>query len=254
MEETLHTSTPTSETSSATPHEDKPPSPVASALERERSAETCPVCLETLVDTETVRTACDHAFCESCLSSSLDHRAECPMCRSPVSGFVHATTGQRTLVRIYTRRDPSANGGAAVVRPIGAHRLPQSLRMARAAVMAVIWVSCIWLLLSVHISPSAFDGCDPDPVPAAVCDQAVASVLMAPRGDMVDHCSALCTDDLERVVHACQRGRPELANAARDGIARLAPHAGGYDEELRDNSYAHESIHAPQDDGVLIIP
>lgn len=42
----------------------------------------CPLCLEIFLEPVTV--ICGHSFCHSCLTRSLDHKNQCPLCRSEI--------------------------------------------------------------------------------------------------------------------------------------------------------------------------
>ena len=46
------------------------------------SANTCPICLDTIEETNFCVTACKHSFCLSCLHTSLLNKESCPLCRN----------------------------------------------------------------------------------------------------------------------------------------------------------------------------
>ena len=42
---------------------------------------TCPICLDTIGESNSCNTSCNHSFCLSCLYTSLQNKVSCPMCR-----------------------------------------------------------------------------------------------------------------------------------------------------------------------------
>ena len=42
---------------------------------------TCPICLDTIGESNSCKTSCNHSFCLSCLHTSLLSKNSCPMCR-----------------------------------------------------------------------------------------------------------------------------------------------------------------------------
>ena len=43
---------------------------------------SCPICLDIIGETNCCITACNHSFCLSCLSISLQNNISCPLCRN----------------------------------------------------------------------------------------------------------------------------------------------------------------------------
>jgi len=78
------------------------------------SQEDCPICMETLTDTDRdpVITACAHAFCHDCITRTITTQQKCPMCRAslpntdnlipPAANFGESTTTQNTPIDINT--------------------------------------------------------------------------------------------------------------------------------------------------------
>ena len=44
----------------------------------------CPICLDNIGETNSCVTSCNHSFCLSCLSISLQNNVSCPLCRSEI--------------------------------------------------------------------------------------------------------------------------------------------------------------------------
>ncbi|KAG9015426.1 hypothetical protein FRB94_000030 [Tulasnella sp. JGI-2019a] len=47
----------------------------------------CEICFAMLY--EPVTTPCQHTFCDKCLSRTLDHSSQCPLCRQPLPGYAY---------------------------------------------------------------------------------------------------------------------------------------------------------------------
>ena len=45
---------------------------------------SCPICLNIIGETNCCITACNHSFCLSCLSISLQNNVSCPLCRNEI--------------------------------------------------------------------------------------------------------------------------------------------------------------------------
>ena len=45
---------------------------------------SCPICLDVIGETNCCVTACNHSFCLSCLSISLQNKISCPLCRNEI--------------------------------------------------------------------------------------------------------------------------------------------------------------------------
>ena len=46
------------------------------------SDNTCPICLDTIGESNSCKTSCNHSFCLTCLHTSLLNKESCPLCRN----------------------------------------------------------------------------------------------------------------------------------------------------------------------------
>merc|ERR1712034_180820 len=51
-------------------------------IEIQKKQETCTICLDELVQSERVRTPCDHGFHLHCILNWLNEKEDCPLCRT----------------------------------------------------------------------------------------------------------------------------------------------------------------------------
>lgn len=90
--------------------------PILSSVVIDSQDYECPLCIQVMV--APVTTPCGHTFCRRCLDRSLDHSAECPMCKSStliyylaerrdaVNEFIHECM-TRTIPEEYSEREKS---------------------------------------------------------------------------------------------------------------------------------------------------
>lgn len=62
----------------------------------------CSLCLR--IFWEPVTTGCGHTFCRSCLDRSLDHKQECPLCKTELVGFQNLNVGVNEFVDSTVKR------------------------------------------------------------------------------------------------------------------------------------------------------
>jgi hypothetical protein len=52
-------------------------------LKKEMEVEdSCPICLESIIEENKVKSECNHMFCKTCLEIALENKDNCPMCRT----------------------------------------------------------------------------------------------------------------------------------------------------------------------------
>jgi len=67
-----------------------PPVQVEMIPETQRTEIECPICYETIIAENVMRTQCNHSFCQDCLCTTIDsvnvmRSPECPMCREQIT-------------------------------------------------------------------------------------------------------------------------------------------------------------------------
>jgi hypothetical protein len=85
----------------------------------------CPICINTLTETNICKTKCNHSYCLSCLLEHLTYNDTCPLCRSVIFNFIkkveESETEEEVNPTVYNRLSYYAWLQIAVIQIIITH-------------------------------------------------------------------------------------------------------------------------------------